>query len=158
MKTPGIVHLLNEISHTTAESDDQQLTRELVMCLLTSSPYWSEDSRRGIHHLRAPYLAIMLQDVGLMQIGGKTAQEALVEFYRQNKTTKGHRQRLSMPKDTVKKETAKVKEEKTSSPSEFKTVNMDTDRVDHRGFPIKEQRRVRIGEPFLNPLTCEVEG
>ncbi len=55
-----------------------------------------------------------------------------------------------MPKDAVRKEPAKLKEEKMSSPSEFMTVNRDTDQVDHRGFPIKEQRRVRIGEPFLN--------
>ena len=146
---PGIVSLINEISQTISMTEDHDMVRELVLCLLTSSPYWSEDSLRGIHHLRLPYLAILLQSAGLMELRGRSAQEAVIDFYRQRTGSPSHKKLLTLPKPTSKEEasTKAGKVIRKSSPT-FKLEN--TGRLDHRGLPIKEQRRMKP-EPFLPP-------
>ncbi len=78
---PGLLDLIKEISRVLDGKDKNK--PEFVRLLLTSSPYRSEDQLSSIHHLRAPYLANLLQDANLLRIGGRSSHDVLIDYYPQ---------------------------------------------------------------------------
>ena len=53
----------------------------MVRTLFISSPYWSEVAIVGVNYLAVPYLANVLQNVGLIEIGDRTDHDAILGFY-----------------------------------------------------------------------------
>ncbi len=142
---PGLLDLIKEISRVLDGKDKNK--PEFVRLLLTSSPYWSEDQLSSIHHLRAPYLANLLQDANLLHIGGRSSHDVLIDYYRQvNEEIAKHwsngtvRSRYSVSNGARDKSESKKIPKEIQSPSTSRFVTMETGRFDHRGMPIKERR------------------
>lgn len=130
---PGIVNLINEISHvieTTTEPHD------LALSLLISSDYWSENSIKGISNLRAPYLVVLLQKAGIIETGkgNTTAKQHLLNLHTKLKSDTAHIDPM--------KATTKIPNTRSSGREPHrkrpKIVRVDTGRRDHRGYPIYE--------------------
>lgn len=135
---PGIIDLINEISLAVEETTEPQ---DLVLCLLTSSKYWSESALHRINPLRAPYSAVLLERAGMLQMAPDSATKALVRFYRE------HKSKL-LGKAETKPAAAPVVAagDRKDTRKRYRMVVRQTGRIDHRGLPITERTRVEEDE------------
>ena len=69
--------------HACDSTSDEYVAQGMVKTLFVSSPYRSKDTIVSLNNLAAPYLAHILQNVGLMEIGDRTAEHIILGFYEQ---------------------------------------------------------------------------
>lgn len=60
---------------------DAEAVNDVMLCILQFSPFWSIQSLRGFPYRRAVRLAFYLQEAGLTQICGGSAQDVLAQFF-----------------------------------------------------------------------------